>query len=120
MDANEFPNKKIEVQAPGQTYHPLYGFGYVLGVSENGIAIGHMDVTLLGFPTVAEWMRKNPVERLPPHAWKVTAYKDRGAAQHYRYHVQGHILDTGRDPQPFSWSVPDLAGYDMTAAQVLS
>lgn len=52
------------------------------------------------------------IETNPPLAgcrWVVEALQDRGPGHHYRYHIQGRITDDGREPQRFSWSVPDLA-----------
>jgi hypothetical protein len=51
-------------------------------------------------------------------SWKVQTIKDRGADQWYRFHITGLILDEGREPVPFSWSVRDMDNptYDLSGA----
>lgn len=51
--------------------------------------------------------------------WKVFKVKDNGPTVFYRYSIQGEIRDTGREPVPFSWTVPSLDNptYDLSEAE---
>lgn len=40
--------------------------------------------------------------------WEITRISDRGAREHYRFHVEGWNTEH-RTPQSFSWSVRDVA-----------
>ncbi len=49
----------------------------------------------------------------PALPWKVLEGRDRGAGEHYRFHVVGLNLHY-TPPRPFSWTVPSLEGFDLS------
>lgn len=55
--------------------------------------------------------------------WKVKTFRDRGANEHYRWSVQGDVIDPPNLPQPFSWQVPSVTNsekWDMSEAVEVS